>query len=140
MAFVHGKDAVFKIDDSGGVLRDLSAYSDNIEFAYSVDMGETSTFAVEAKTYVSGLSDSTFTVSGKYDSTVTTGPDVVLSGLVGAEATSTFECGPEGGTTGKIRYTGEAFLTGYAFSAPVGDVVTWTADFQTSGAVTRNTF
>lgn len=140
MAFVHGKDAIFKIDDSGGVLRDLSAYSDKIDFSNSVDTGETSTFAVEAKTYVSGLSDATFSVSGKYDSTATTGPDAVLNGLVGNEASSTYECGPEGGTAGKVRYTGECFLTGYAISAPVGDVVTWSADFQCTGPITRNTF
>jgi hypothetical protein len=89
---------------------------------------------------VSGQSDTTLSISGKYDSTAATGPDVVLQGLIGLETTSTFEYGPEGGATGKVRYTGECFLTGYSVSSPVGDVVSFTADFQISGAVTRGTF
>lgn len=140
MAFTHGKGGAFRIDNAAGVLQTLTAYLDNWSFGNSVDMAETTTMGAEAKTYVSGQSDSTISISGKYDSTVTTGPDVVLQGLVGLETTSTFELGPEGATAGKVRYTGECFLTGYEITVPVGDVVTFTADFQVSGAITRNTF
>ena len=140
MAFVHGKGGAFKIDNSGGTLQTLTAYIDNIDFNNTVDTAESTTMGAEAKTYLSGQSDATFSVSGKYDSTASTGPDVILQGLVGLETTSTFEIGPEGGTTGKVKYTGECFLTGYSISVPVGDVVTFTADFQVTGAITKGTF
>lgn len=140
MAFVHGKGAAFKIDNAAGTLQTLTSYVDSIDFNNSVDMAESTTMGAEAKTFVSGQSDSTFSVSGKYDSTASTGPDVILNGLVGLETTSTFEIGPEGGTTGKTKYSGECFMTAYNISAPVGDVVTFTADFQVTGAITKGTF
>lgn len=140
MAFVHGKGAVFKLDDSAGVLQTLTAYVDDVSFSNSGDVAETTTMGAEAKTYVSGQTDATLSISGKYDSTASTGPDVILNGIVGKETTSTFEYGPEGGTSGKVKYSGECFLTSYVVSAPVGDVVTFSADFQVSGAVTKGTF
>jgi len=140
MAFTHGKGAVFKIDNSGGTLQTLTAYVDSIDFNNTVDTAETTTMGSEVKTYLSGQSDATLSVSGKWDSTASTGPDAVLNGLIGLEATSTFEVGPEGSTTGKVKYTGECFLTSYVVSAPVGDVVTFTADFQVTGAITKTTY
>jgi hypothetical protein len=140
MAFVHGKGAVFKVDDAGGTLQTLTAYVDSVEVNHTVDTAESTTMGAEAKTYLSGQSDCSISVSGKYDSTAATGPDVVLQGNIGKEASSTFEAGPEGGTTGKVKYSGECFLTSYVISAPVGDVVSFTADFQATGAITKGTF
>lgn len=140
MAFVHGKGAVFKIDNSGGTLQTLTAYIDGADISNKVEMAETTTMGSEVKTYVSGQSDGTLSISGKYDSTASTGPDAILDGLVGSEVTSTFEYGPEGSATGKVKYTGECFLTGYNISAPVGDVVKFTADFQISGAITKTVY
>lgn len=143
MAIPHGMNAVIKIDDSGGTLRDLSAFVNSVEgLPGEGEVSETTTFAtgVVPKTFIRGNTTSTFTIAGFYDSTATTGPDVVLSGLRTSAATATFEYGPEGGTTGKVRYTGEALLTRYTTSAPVGDAVSFTAEFQVTGAVTKNTF
>jgi len=140
MAFTHGKGAVFKIDNSGGTLQTLTAYVDSIDFNNTIDTAETTTMGSEVKTYLSGQSDATLSISGKWDSTASTGPDAVLNGLIGLETTSTFEAGPEGSTTGKVKYTGECFLTSYAVSVPVGDVVTFSADFQVTGAITKTTY
>lgn len=140
MAFVHGKGAAFKIDNAAGTLTVLTTYIDSITFSNAVDVAETTTMGSEVKTYLSGHSDASFSISGKYDSTASTGPDVTLNGLVGLDTTSSFEYGPEGGTTGKTKYGGECFLTAYTVSAPVGDVVTFTADFQVTGAITKGTF
>lgn len=140
MAFVHGKGAAVKVDNAAGTLQTLTSYLTNFDMSHTVDTAESTTMGAEAKTYLSGQSDMTFSVSGNYDSTASTGPDVILQGLIGLETTSTFELGPEGATTGKIKYTGECFLTAYNVSAPVGGVVTFTADFQATGAVTKSTF
>lgn len=140
MAFVHGKGAVFKIDNAAGTLQTLTAYVDSIDIDNSVDMAESTTMGAEAKTYLSGQSDGGLSVSGKWDSTASTGPDVILQGLIGLETTSTYEVGLEGSTSGKIKYTGECFMTSYKCSAKVGDVVTFTADFQFTGTQTRGTW
>lgn len=140
MAFVHGKGGVFKIDNAGGTLTTLTSYVGEWSINQTTETAQTTTMGSEVHTYVSGRSDGTISVSGLYDSTASTGPDVTLAGLVGLEATSTFELGPEGGSTGKIKYSGECFLTGYEITTAAGDVVKFTADFQISGAVTKGTF
>lgn len=138
MAFVHGKSAVFKVDDSGGTLRDLSAYLDDIGFPRDIETAETTTFGVagSAKTYIVGLSDATISISGKFDATA----DGYLAGVVGNSATLSFEYGPAGSTGGNVKYTGECIMTSYEVSASVGDVVTASADFQVTGQITRTTW
>jgi len=140
MAFVHGKGGVFKIDNAAGTLQTLTAYVDQWSISQSVDTAETTTMGSEVKTYLSGQSDATISISGLYDSTASTGPDVVLNGLVGLEASSTYELGPEGSSTGKVKYTGECFLTGYEITVMAQDVAKFTADFQCTGAITKTTF
>lgn len=140
MGFYHGKGLAFKIDNAGGTLQTLTSYVDSVDLDNSVDMGETTTAGAEDKTFVSGQAEHDLSISGKWDDTVTTGPDAILFGLIGLETSSTFEFGPGGGTTGKVKFTGECFLVGYKASAPTGGVVTFTADFKITGAVTRTTF
>jgi len=139
MAFVHGKSTVFKVDNSGGTLTDISAYVDNVDFPQTVETAETTTFGSGSKTYIVGLKDSTISISGKWDGAASA-VDVTLSGILGQSATVTFEYGPSGSTAGNVKYTGECMLTNYSVSAPVGDVVTFSGDFQVTGAVTRTTF
>ena len=141
MAFSHGRVAVFKIDDSGGTQRDLSAYLDNVDFPQEVDIPETSVFGDTARGYdVVGLKSASFSLSGKFDSTATSGPDVVLQGLIGLAASDDFEYGPEGGTTGKIKYSGKCRITSYRITSAVNGVVSFSADGVVDGAVTRGTF
>lgn len=138
MAFVHGKSAVFKLDDSGGTLRDLSSYLDDLSFPRDIETAETTTFGVagSAKTYITGLSDATISISGKFDATA----DGYLAGVIGQSATLSFEYGPAGSTGGNVKYTGECIMTSYEVSASVGDVVTASADFQVTGQITRTTW
>jgi hypothetical protein len=63
--------------------------------------------------------------------------DAVFKG--GAEpASRDFEFQPTG-VSGESKYTGACILTNYSLSSPVGDVVTFSADFQVTGPVTRGT-
>jgi hypothetical protein len=135
MAFVHGKDSVFKIDNSGGTLTDISSYVNSVDFPETVDVAETSTLGDSSKSYIVGMKDSTISIAGLWDSTL----DGVLGAVVGQSATLSFEYSPAGTTVGNIKYTGECILTGYSQNSPVGDVVSFTADFQVSGDVTRGT-
>ena len=142
MAFVHGVVEVFKLDDSAGTLRDLSTYLTNIDHPREQSSPESTTFQVagRARTFIVGLNGATISISGLYDSTATTGPDVVLSGNIGKLTTSTYEYGPEGSTTGLVKYTGECILNNYSISGPVDGIVTFAADLQITGVVTRTTF
>jgi hypothetical protein len=49
MAFSHGKNTVFKIDDSIGTLRDISTYLEDVDFPQPVETSETTTFGNTCK-------------------------------------------------------------------------------------------
>lgn len=134
--FRHGKSTVFKVDNSGGTLTDISNSLTDVSFPQSVDTAETSAFGSSAKTYVVGLTDATISISGMFDATV----DAHLNGILGQAATVSFEYGPEGSTSPNVKYTGEAILTSYEKSGSIGDMVSYSAEFQVSGAVTRGTY
>lgn len=136
MAFVHGKSAVFKVDDSGGTLRDLSAFLEEVSFPRSIETAETTAFGNSAKTYIVGLSDATISITGMFDATA----DGYLAGVIGNAAALDFEYGPAGSTATNIKYTGTCIMTSYEVSAPVGDKVSATAEFQVTGAITRGTY
>lgn len=134
--FRHGKSTVFKIDDSGGTLRDISNTLTDVSFPRSIDTAESSSFGDSAKQYVVGLSDATISVSGNFDATI----DGYLAGTVGQAATLSFEYGPEGSTSGYVKFSGECILTSYEVSGAIGDVVTYSAEYQVTGSVTRGTW
>jgi hypothetical protein len=134
--FRHGKSTVFKVDNSGGTLTNISDTLTDVSFPQSVDTAETSAFGSSAKSYVVGLTDSTISISGNFDATV----DAHLAGVLGQAASLSFEYGPEGSTNGFVKYTGECYLTSYEKSGAIGDVVTYSAEFQVTGAITRGTY
>lgn len=141
MAFTHGKDAVFRLDDSAGTLRTLDTFVDNVAgLPGSRALSEVTAFTDEGVKNIPGLQSGSITVSGHYDSTATTGPDAVFNGLRTATATATFEYGPEGATTGKIKYSGECWLQDYTVDATVADKVPFSATLTVDGTVTRGTF
>ncbi len=133
--FVHGKSTNFQIDDTGGTIRDISNVCTNVDFPETIETAETTAFGATSKSYIVGLRDATISCSGSWDATV----DGYFQG--GAEpASRSFVFGPAGSTSGNVKYSGEAILTSYSVSNPVGDVATFTADFQVTGDVTRGTF
>lgn len=134
--FRHGKSTVFKVDNAAGSLTDISNTLTDVSFPQSVDTAETSAFGDSSKTYVVGLKDATISVSGNFDATV----DAHLAGVFGQAASLSFEYGPEGSTSTYVKYTGECILTSYEKSGAIGDVVSYSAEFQVTGAVTRGTY
>ena len=101
MAFTHGKDSVFKLDNSGGSLTDISTYVNNVDFPESADVSETTTLgsAGNSKTYIAGLKDATISLSGLWDATA----DAIFGQVVGQSATLSYEYSPEGTASGKIK-------------------------------------
>ena len=132
--FVHGKSTDFELDDTGGTSRSLSNVLTSVDFPEIIETAETTAFGSTSKSYIVGLRDATISVSGLWDATVD-------GYLIGTEpATRTFIFGPAGSTSSNVKYTGEAILTNYSVSSPVGDVVTFSLDLQCTGGVTRTTY
>lgn len=134
--FRHGKAAVFKIDDSGGTLRDISNTLNSVSFPREAEVLETTSFGSSDRSYVVGFKNQTISIEGSFDATV----DGYLAGVLGATDSLSFEYGPEGSTATYTKYTGECFLTSYETSAGVGDIVSYSAEFQITGAVTRGAY
>ena len=132
--FAHGKSTDFAIDDTGGSSRNISDTLTDVSFPQTIDTAETTAFGSTNKSYIVGLKDTTISVSGIWDATV----DGYISGT--EPASRSFIYGPAGSTGGNVKYTGEAIMTNYSVSNPVGDVVTFSMDLQVTGAVTRTTY
>lgn len=136
MAFQHGKSAYFNLDNSSGTPTDLSAYCNSESLSQQAEVAETTTFGASDKTYIPGLKDATFTVEGPWDPTL----DAHLAAVLGHASTKTFIIGPQGSTGGQVKYTGECICISFDVDVSVDGEVTFSADFQVSGAVTRTTF
>jgi len=128
MAFVHGKGVVISL---GG--DDLSAFGTSCEYELKADAHDVTTFGNDTKVFSGGLKESTMKIEGNYDSTATSGPAAVIEPLVGEVAEMIYQ--PEGTGTGKPLRTWEALCTSYVETAPVADMIKFTAQFQGSGAV-----
>tara|TARA_X000001382_G_scaffold114926_1_gene93452 strand:- start:532 stop:939 length:408 start_codon:yes stop_codon:yes gene_type:complete len=131
--FTHGKSAAFKIDDSGGTLRDISNVLTDVAVSRTADVAEVSAFSNSSKAFVAGLKDASITISGSFDATV----DGYLKAILGVEGD--FEFYPIGTTGGNPKASGKAIMTSYDRSPDVGGAVSFSAAFQVSGDVTEGT-
>jgi len=133
--FVHGKSVDFALDDTGGTSRNISDTLNSVDFPETTETADTTAFGSSSRSFIVGLETATISISGLWDATV----DGYMKG--GTEpASRSFIYGPAGSTGGNVKYTGEAIMTNYSVSSPVGDVVTYSADLQVTGAVTRGTY
>jgi predicted secreted protein len=139
--FRHGKSARFELDNAAGTLVNLSDVIEDISFSRSLETAETTTMGNSAKSYITGLSDATISVSGKFDATIDAQINAVQAGLSdGTITSSSWTYRANSGTVGagNPEYQGEALITSYEVSASVGDVVTFSLELQVTGAIVRD--
>lgn len=141
MARFHGKDAHFSIDDSGGTLRDITRHVRSVNgLPGARQLSDVTAMGDEGTRSIPGLANVTFTVSGVFDTTATTGSYTVLNGLRTTTSTSTFEYGPAGSTGGAPKLTGECWMTEFTVDTSHTDAIPFSATFQVDGTVTATTF
>ena len=139
--FRHGKSARFELDNAANTLVELSDVIEDISFSQSLETAETTTMGNSAKTYITGLSDATISVSGKFDATIDAQINAVQAGLADGTITSsswTYRANSGIVGAGNPEYQGEALITSYEVSASVGDVVTFSLELQVTGAIVRD--
>lgn len=139
--FKHGKNAYLSIDGTAGTLVDISNTLNEISMPREIETAETTAFGQNDKTYITGLGDATISLSGMFDATT----DTLIAGDIanlksGSVSSLTFEYGPAGSVSAQPKFTGEALITSYEVSSPVGDVVTYSLELQVTGGVTGTTF
>lgn len=128
---VHGSKAKFSITDSGGTVRDLTAFLSSAGMPRSADTAETSVLGLTSKRYIPGLKDGTIPIEGPFDVTV----DGYLNGILGMERVFAYD--PQGTGSGTPHYAGSAILTSYESETAVDDAGSMTGEFQITGDVTR---
>lgn len=133
MPVKHGSKAVIKIGTSGSET-DISQYVTSVAQPRETDTAEVSALGDNDKEFVAGLKSGTISLEGNFDPTV----DANLNTWLGTE--QSFVYGPQGGTTGLIKYSGMIILTSYEINTDLGDAGKWSAEGQITGAVTRGTF
>lgn len=143
--FRHGKSTGFLLENKLGSLVDISTYVREVTFPRTIDMPETTTFQSTAKTYVQGIADGKFSMSGLFDAT----GDALFSGLArsdGPPSTASadtygkgksygfvFKFAPEGVAVGRTLYVGRVFVSNYSVQGSVRDMVAAQIDFVFSG-------
>ncbi len=134
MAAGIGKDAAFKITVATNLDQNIQAYLTQVSPSFPVDTAETTTMGDSDREFLSSLKSSTIGIEGIYDPTV----DGYLFGLRGGTA-APVRYFPQGTASGKIYFEVNAILASYEAPANLDEAVTFSAEFQGSGAVTRGT-
>jgi len=144
----------------------VSPYLNDLGLPIAIDPNETTTFSQQGvKTYIVGLKGYTLSFSGMYDPTPSTvassastpgGMDAILTAMIAWQDNYntingiytpnfiSFVYGPAtpGAFTGQNpapQYYGQGILTKYELKSSVAGVVTFDAELQITGAVTRTT-
>ena len=101
----------------------------------SIDVVEDTSMGDSAKTYLDSIKDFSGTIDVLYDETDTNG-QTALS--VGSSVTVNFA--PEGTTSGDVKLTGTAIVTGKSVSSSFDGLVESTITIQGTGGLTTGTY
>lgn len=121
--------------------KDVSPYLTDVSFERDNDTHDVTTFGSTAHSYIAGLVDGKITLNGLWDKTTLVGTQTVFNAAIGGTAAGyAFIYGPEGSTTGNVKYSGTAVVESYSESAPVADIVKVSVTLRISGAVTTGVY
>lgn len=130
----HGKATFISVGGS-----DISRWTDNSSLKRAADKHEITGYGDDGHEYADGLGlkAHTFSCSGWYDTTATTGTAAVLKGQEGQRLALVRRV--EGTGTGKPAEAFNAVMDDYTETNPVADIVKWAASFTVSGVITDST-
>ncbi len=133
-------NSYIEIDDSGGTPRNLTPYLAEIEsLGKEVSFLDVTGLDDAAQRIIAGPEqDQEFELDGAFDNTATTGPDAVLSGIVGK--TGTVSYGPAGNGSGQRKITGEFLCLSYRITSRINNLVRFKARFQQDDAISITTW
>jgi len=139
VAYQHSRDAVVKIDNAAGSLVEITSYMRAANLSREPEQLDTTVFGELDRSFLPGFVGASFPISGLLDFADDAIFDI-LATAVGSATTRSFEYGPEGGTSGKVKYSGEVIVLDFGISARIDEPESWTATCRVSGAVTRGAF
>ena len=139
MALFNSRDSFFSINDTAGTSRDLSSFITEIDgLPGERELAEVTALGDSGRNWIPSLQNAVITLAGIYSDSAQ-GPDSVLGVLVHHTAASTFFYGPQGNTDNTTGYAGAGFVRTFTNGSRIGESVTWRAEIQVSGTITRST-
>ncbi|MFA5429848.1 MAG: hypothetical protein WC329_01660 [Candidatus Omnitrophota bacterium] len=121
MDFYDSELSVLKITDTGGELRDLSAYVVNITPHFGNKMHDKTTLGQTHEQTFKGIGQTSIDVELLYSEDALVGTDTVLGPLLDDVTARTWEYWPRG-ASGK-KYTGTSLIENYQPKTAVGSLV-----------------
>ena len=138
MAFMDGQKSRFRIADTGGVTRDLSAYiTDVIGLPGERALNDVTALGDSGARFKPGADAVSFTLRGLFDDSAAHGADAVLGALRYHTSPVNFEYAPAGLATGSVRYTGKCWVAAYEIHSKGGQLVSWQARLRVEGETKR---
>ena len=133
MAFNHGKDAAFYLDNVAGAITEISSYLTSASMQRIADLVETSVLNQDNKSYIAGMKGATIQIEANFDPAI----DAIIDGALGAF--KSFEYYPAGDPVGASnpKYAGECILSNASYTTSTSDKATISCSLTVSGAVTR---
>lgn len=128
MAFVHGKNTYISLNAVN-----LSTYTNTSSFERAADVHDVTCYGADDHAFSGGLGNNSGSMGGVYDNG-SSGPRDTIEPLVGT--TVTLIRRPEGTGSGLPQDSVSVVVTKYVETSPVADMVTWSCEFQCTGAVT----
>ncbi|MFA6016439.1 MAG: hypothetical protein WC742_15380 [Gallionellaceae bacterium] len=139
MPKIHARNASLGVDNSSAACTPISGMTNNITLDYSADTPEVTAFGDNTQ---QNLHDGIKSWELSFDAffeTGATGVDATLFNIVGAS--TRFNFGPTGSTSGSISYTASAVLSKYNMKFGVNDSGQVSGTFvPRSGSLTRTTW
>lgn len=127
MAFVHGSEGKVSL---GGTV--ITTYVDNVDFEYSQDSHDVTVFGKNAHDKLGGLYDGSATIGGVFDNT--SGATALQTLLTPGSTNVAFRY-----HDGNLTRTVDVLKESFSLSAPVADMVRWTASLSFCSTVAVST-
>lgn len=141
MSFFDSQQSVFQITDTGATLRDITPYIVAIDgLPGPRELGEATTLNDGGRKWYPTLENATITLELLWSDDANVGADTVLGPLRTHTAAVAFDYGPEGKSSGDVKYSGNAWVRNYQIVSRVGNLVAARCELAVNGQITRGTY
>lgn len=140
---IHSKLAVVTLDTSAGTPTDISTYCNSLELPREMEEIDVTTFGATFKDFIPGFAEGTVTMGGPWTRALDNHMSPIFTAFQNETITGvTLVYGPEGSTSGDVKYTAELRMLNYSGpKADIGSALEWDAEFRVTGAgVTVSTY
>lgn len=138
MAFIDGKGSRFRMADTGGTMRDLSACITEVHgLPGERELNDATALGDSGPRFSPGGESVEFTLHGLFDDSAVVGADTVLGALRYHNAPTSFEYAPSGLPAGNPRYAGSCWVKSYEILSRAGEPVSWKATLRVEGTTAR---